>query len=96
MEATQTLKNTEKLIQTALDELLRERTSIIVAHRLSTIEKADRILVLHHGELRESGNHEELMARQGIYYRLYQLQYRRQAIDVSVPEGSQVAERKTG
>lgn len=82
-EATSSVDtDTEKLIQSALDELLKDRTSIIVAHRLSTIEKADRILVLHHGELRESGTHEELMQMQGIYYKLYQLQYRRQAAAV--------------
>lgn len=98
-EATSSVDTeTEKLIQTALDELLKERTSIIVAHRLSTIEKADRILVLHHGELRESGNHEDLMARRGIYYRLYQLQYRRQSENSGNDPGrdSQVAEQNTG
>jgi ATP-binding cassette subfamily B multidrug efflux pump len=80
-EATSSVDTeTEKLIQSALDELLKGRTSIIVAHRLSTIEKADRILVLHHGEMREFGTHEELMKLQGIYYKLYQLQYRRQMI----------------
>ena len=83
-EATSSVDtDTERLIQSALDELLKGRTSIIVAHRLSTIEKADRILVLHHGELRESGTHEELMQQHGIYYKLYQLQYRRQAAAVS-------------
>jgi ATP-binding cassette subfamily B protein len=82
-EATSSVDtDTERLIQTALDELLKGRTSIIVAHRLSTIEKADRILVLHHGELRESGTHEELMQQHGIYYKLYQLQYRRQVSGV--------------
>lgn len=80
-EATSSVDTeTEKLIQSALGELFKGRTSIIVAHRLSTIEKADRILVLHHGELRESGTHEELMQRQGIYYKLYELQYRRQSL----------------
>jgi len=80
-EATSSVDTeTEKMIQAALDELLRGRTSIIVAHRLSTIEKADRILVLHHGELRESGTHEELLQKQGIYHRLYQLQYWRQTL----------------
>ncbi len=80
-EATSSVDTeTEQLIQAALDELFEGRTSIIVAHRLSTIEKADRILVLHHGELRETGTHEELMRQQGIYYKLYQLQYRRQSL----------------
>ena len=80
-EATSSVDTeTEKMIQVAIDELLKGRTSIIVAHRLSTIEKADRILVLHHGELRESGTHAELMQKQGIYYKLYQLQYHRQLL----------------
>ncbi|MEW5795335.1 MAG: ABC transporter ATP-binding protein [Candidatus Zixiibacteriota bacterium] len=80
-EATSSVDTeTERLIQSALDELLKGRTSIIVAHRLSTIEMADRILVLHHGELRESGTHDELLKKQGIYYKLYQLQYRRQVL----------------
>ena len=67
---------TEQLIQAALVELMRERTSIVVAHRLSTIRKADKILVLHHGRVREEGRHEELLARAGIYSRLHHLQYR--------------------
>lgn len=81
-EATSSIDTeTERLIQTALDELLKDRTSIVIAHRLSTIEKADRILVLHHGELRESGTHEDLLQQKGIYYRLYQMQYRNQTSD---------------
>jgi ATP-binding cassette subfamily B protein len=79
-EATSSVDSeTERLIQEALDELLKGRTSIVIAHRLSTIQKADRILVLHHGELRESGTHESLLRQQGIYHKLYQLQYRKQA-----------------
>lgn len=79
-EATSSVDTeTETLIQAALEELFEGRTSIVVAHRLSTIEKADRILVLHHGELRESGTHRELMQQKGIYHKLYQLQYRKQA-----------------
>jgi ATP-binding cassette subfamily B multidrug efflux pump len=66
---------TEKLIQEALVRLLRGRTSLVIAHRLSTIRHADRILVLHKGELFESGTHGELMARQGLYYNLYQMQF---------------------
>ncbi|MDF1546146.1 MAG: ABC transporter ATP-binding protein, partial [bacterium] len=78
-EATSSVDTeTEQLIQRALNELLKERTSIIVAHRLSTIEKADKILVFHHGELRESGKHNELLDQNGIYSRLYKLQFKNQ------------------
>jgi ABC-type multidrug transport system fused ATPase/permease subunit len=64
------------MIQQALDKLLEGRTSIIVAHRLSTIQKADAILVLHKGEIVEQGSHHELLAQKGVYHRLYQLQYK--------------------
>jgi ATP-binding cassette subfamily B protein len=75
-EATSSVDTeTEVLIQDALQHLLTGRTALVVAHRLSTIEHADRIMVLHAGELRESGTHAELLARRGLYYRLYQLQY---------------------
>ncbi|MFC1475244.1 ABC transporter ATP-binding protein [Candidatus Zixiibacteriota bacterium] len=77
-EATSSVDTeTETLIQKALDELLKDRTSIIIAHRLSTIEKADKIVVLHHGQVREIGHHEQLLKNQGIYYKLYQLQYKK-------------------
>ena len=66
---------TEKLIQKALSALLAGRTSLVIAHRLSTIRHADRILVLHKGELFESGTHAELLARQGLYSNLYRLQF---------------------
>ncbi len=66
---------TEKLIQEALTELLRDRTSLVIAHRLSTIRHADRIIVLHEGQLFEQGTHEELIGKQGMYYNLYQMQY---------------------
>jgi ATP-binding cassette subfamily B multidrug efflux pump len=64
----------EALIQAAIAELMRGRTSIVVAHRLSTVQHADRILVLHHGQIRERGTHRELLAAGGLYERLYQLQ----------------------
>jgi ATP-binding cassette subfamily B multidrug efflux pump len=66
---------TERLIQEGLVQLLRGRTAIVIAHRLSTIQHADRIVVLHKGRVREIGTHAELMAKKGLYYRLYQLQY---------------------
>lgn len=67
---------TEARIQDALEKLLADRTAIVIAHRLSTIRRARRILVLHKGELREEGAHEELLRRGGIYARLYELEYR--------------------
>ena len=75
-EATSSIDTeTEQLIQQAVNRVMDERTSLVVAHRLSTIQKCDRILVFHHGELRESGSHNELLAGRGLYWRLYQLQY---------------------
>jgi ATP-binding cassette subfamily B multidrug efflux pump len=79
-EATSSVDTyTESLIQKALWKLLEGRTSLIIAHRLSTIQRADRILVFHHGRLREEGTHEELLARKGLYHMLYQLQYQHAA-----------------
>jgi len=66
---------TEALVQDGLARLLRGKTSLVVAHRLSTIQDADRIYVLHHGEIRETGTHDELLGRRGLYWKLYQLQY---------------------
>ena len=68
----------EAQIQRAIAELMAGRTSLVVAHRLSTILHADEILVLHHGEIRERGSHRELLAQEGLYQRLYQLQLRGQ------------------
>ncbi|HET7290964.1 MAG TPA: ABC transporter ATP-binding protein [Vicinamibacteria bacterium] len=78
-EATSSVDTeTERLIQDALRVLLRGRTAIVIAHRLSTIRNVDEILVLHKGRIRERGAHEELLQRRGLYWRLYQLQYKDQ------------------
>jgi ATP-binding cassette subfamily B protein len=87
-EATSSVDTkTELLIREALDKLLSGRTALVIAHRLSTIQHADRILVFHKGRLREQGAHQELLALRGIYYRLYQLQYKEQELHVP-PTGS--------
>ena len=70
---------TEALIQKAIGRLIEGRTAIVIAHRLSTIQKADRILVMHHGRIVEEGDHQSLLAERGLYYKLYQLQFRGQA-----------------
>jgi ATP-binding cassette subfamily B protein len=75
-EATSSVDSTlEERIEQALDELMRGRTSLVIAHRLSTVQNADRILVLHHGRLCEHGTHDELLRRDGLYARLYELQF---------------------
>jgi ATP-binding cassette subfamily B protein len=75
-EATSSIDTeTEQLIQQAVERVMNGRTSMVIAHRLSTIQKCDRILVFHHGELRESGSHQELLTLNGLYWRLYRLQY---------------------
>src|SRR5690606_37033153 len=78
-EATSNIDTeTELLIQDALAKLTRNRTTIVIAHRLSTIQHADKILVLHKRKVRESGTHQELLAKRGMYYSLYRLQYQKQ------------------
>ena len=75
-EATSSVDTeTELLIRDALAVLMRGRTTLAVAHRLSTIQDMDRILVMHRGQVRESGTHQELLAAHGIYRRLYELQF---------------------
>jgi ATP-binding cassette subfamily B multidrug efflux pump len=82
-EATSSVDTkTELQIREALSRLLAGRTALVIAHRLSTIQHADRILVFHKGRLREQGAHQELLALHGIYYRLYQLQYKEQELSV--------------
>ena len=65
---------TESLITKALERLMEGRTTIMVAHRLSTIQHADKIIVMHHGEIREQGSHQELLHKNGLYRKLYDLQ----------------------
>ncbi len=78
-EATSSVDTeTEILIEDALSRLMENRTSVVIAHRLSTIQNADKIIVMHRGEIRETGSHNELLQKGGIYYRLYQLQYKGQ------------------
>ena len=86
-EATSSVDTeTEALIQDALEKVMRDRTCLLIAHRLSTIRNADRIIVLHHGEVREMGSHSQLMEKKGIYHRLYQLQYEREGLKVAIHE----------
>ncbi len=88
-EATSSIDTeTEQLIQQAVDRVMLDRTSLVIAHRLSTIQKCDRIMVFHHGELRESGTHQELLNLHGLYWRLYQLQYVEEKIHSSLPPAS--------
>jgi ATP-binding cassette subfamily B multidrug efflux pump len=80
-EATSSVDTeTELRVRQALSRMVEGRTSIVIAHRLSTIQRADRILVMHKGKLREQGTHQELLAQRGIYWKLYQLQYKDQEV----------------
>ncbi len=76
-EATSNIDTTtEMLIQAAIKKLIEGRTSIVIAHRLSTIQTCDKIIVMHKGEIKEMGSHQELLDKRGLYYKLYQLQYK--------------------
>jgi ATP-binding cassette subfamily B protein len=87
-EATSSVDTeTELLIRDALQVLMADRTTVAIAHRLSTIQDMDQILVLHKGELREAGSHQQLLAARGIYYRLYQLQYKDQELRAAGKSG---------
>ena len=80
-EATSSVDTeTEFRVRDALNRMVEGRTSLIIAHRLSTVQRADKIIVMHKGQLREMGTHQELLAQRGIYYKLYQLQYKDQEI----------------
>lgn len=87
-EATSSIDTeTEQLIQHAVERVMEGRTSLVVAHRLSTIQKCDRIMVFHHGVLREAGSHNELLLLRGLYWRLYQLQYSDEKIHTTAEPG---------
>jgi ATP-binding cassette subfamily B protein len=82
-EATSSVDTeTELRVRDALTRMVEGRTSVIIAHRLSTIQRADKIIVMHKGHVREIGSHQELLARRGIYWKLYQLQYKEQELGV--------------
>ena len=84
-EATSSVDTeTELRVREALSRLITGRTSVVIAHRLSTIQRADRILVMHKAQLREIGTHQELLAHRGIYWKLYQLQYKEQELEGAV------------
>jgi ATP-binding cassette, subfamily B, multidrug efflux pump len=85
-EATSSVDTeTELRIRGALDRMVEGRTSVLIAHRLSTVQRADTILVMHKGQLREMGSHQELLAQRGLYWKLYQLQYKDQEIGTLAP-----------
>jgi ATP-binding cassette subfamily B protein len=86
-EATASIDpETEATIQRSIRQVTSGRTSIIIAHRLNTIRYVDRIFVLHQGQVAEVGTHEELLAKRGIYYRLYELQYKDQGVLAEAPK----------
>jgi len=91
-EATSSVDTeTEFRVRDALNRMVEGRTSLIIAHRLSTIQRADKIIVMHKGQVREMGTHQQLLAQRGIYYKLYQLQYK----DQEIPAGGSQTPRST-
>jgi ATP-binding cassette subfamily B protein len=91
-EATSSVDTeTEFRVRDALNRMVEGRTSLIIAHRLSTIQRADKIIVMHKGQVREMGTHQQLLAKRGIYYKLYQLQYKDQEIPGAVSGAQQSA-----
>lgn len=86
-EATSSVDtDTELRVRAALERMITGRTSVLIAHRLSTIQRADTILVMHKGKLREQGSHQELLGMRGLYYKLYQLQYKDQELGTPLAE----------
>ncbi len=83
-EATSSVDtDTELRVRSALERMITGRTSVLIAHRLSTVQTADTILVMHKGQLREQGTHQQLLAERGLYYKLYQLQYKDQEVAIT-------------
>ncbi len=92
-EATSSVDTeTEFRVRAALDRMVEGRTSVIIAHRLSTVQRADKIIVMHKGQVREMGTHQQLLANRGIYYKLYQLQYKDQEVPSGVPQATASAD----
>jgi ATP-binding cassette subfamily B protein len=82
-EATSSVDTeTEFRVREALTKMVEGRTSLVIAHRLSTVQRADKIVVMHKSKVREMGTHQQLLANRGIYYKLYQLQYKDQEIPI--------------
>jgi len=79
-------------VREALTNMVAGRTSVIIAHRLSTIQRADKIIVMHKGQVREVGSHQQLLANRGIYWKLYQLQYKDQEVPATAMLGSLASE----
>ena len=93
VEATSSLDSeSEKVVQEALDRLMSGRTTLVVAHRLSTIQQADRIIVLEGGSISEEGTHAQLLAKNGVYAKLYRLQFGREPEKTTYPSDKQEAE----
>ena len=86
-EATSSVDTeTEFRVRDALTRLVQGRTSLVIAHRLSTVQSADKIIVMHKGRVREMGTHQQLLANRGIYWKLYQLQYKDQEVTAPAPQ----------
>jgi ATP-binding cassette subfamily B multidrug efflux pump len=89
-EATSSVDtDTEFRVREALTRMVEGRTSLIIAHRLSTIQRADKIIVMHKGKVREMGTHQQLLAASGVYWKLYQLQYKDQELGVAAAAAPQ-------